>query len=166
MFKLFIKQTGTTLIELLLYMGILSIFLSVLAGIFSNIIGVQLETQSVSSVEQDSQFVLARLTNDIHRAESIAIPAALGAQTQTLQLVIDGTNYTYQITDNNLTLTNNLGTNTINSVDTHITHIEFTRIGNVNGNNTVLINLTIESATAKTTGERESKDIQTAIGIR
>src|SRR3990172_6790072 len=51
------SRRGFTIIELILYMGMLSILLAVLSQIFVSILNVQLESQSSSSIEQDSRYI-------------------------------------------------------------------------------------------------------------
>lgn len=159
-------KSGTTLIELLIYMGLLSIFLVVLTGVFSSIINTQLESKSVSSVEEDGRYILSRMTYDLRRASAISIPTSIGATSPTLRVTIEGSNYTYGLTGNALTLTSPQGTNNISSTDTEISDLSFTRIGNTGGKNTILVEFDITSATKRMGTEAESKTIQTTIGIR
>src|SRR3989344_9090196 len=69
---------GVTLIELLLYMGLLALFLLVLTDIFVAITSVRTETETTSAVEQDGRFIISRLAYDVSRADSISIPPQLG----------------------------------------------------------------------------------------
>ena len=157
---------GFTLIELLIYMGLLSIILVVLSQIFGSILDAHLESQASSSVHRDGRFILSKLTYDVHRANSIVLPASLGASSTSLQLDISGIN-TYSLNNGNLELTNSLGTNNLNSGDTTVSNLNFTRIGNsaANAKNTVRITYTITSKIVRPKG-METKDFQTTIGIR
>jgi len=157
---------GFTLIELLIYIGLLSIFLVVLSQIFGSVLDAQLESQSTSAVHRDGRFILSKLTYDVHRANSIVLPASLGASSTSLQLDISGIN-TYSLNNGNLELTNSLGTNNLNSADTTVSNLNFTRIGNsvANAKNTVRITYTITSKIVRPKG-LETKDFQTTIGIR
>lgn len=160
------SSAGMTLIELIIYMGLLSIFLVVLTSVFSSIINVQLESKSVSSVEEDGRYLLNRLTYDLRRASSITTPASIGGSGSTLALVIDGSTYTYSQSGTDLRLVSPAGTDIINSIDTQISNLNFTRIGNVSGKNTIVVSFTITSATKKMGDLAETKDIETTIGIR
>jgi Tfp pilus assembly protein PilW len=160
------SQVGMTLIELLIYMGLLSIFLVVLTSVFTSIVNVQLESKSVSSVEEDGRYILNRLTYDIRRASSITTPASIGGSGSTLALVINGSTYTLSQNGNNLQLVSSAGTDNLNSVDTKISNLSFQRIGNVSGKNTIVINFTITSAIQKMGNGPETKAVQTTIGIR
>ena len=164
--KFFLKNGGTTLIELIIYMGLLSIFLTVLTDVFSSIINVQLESKSVSSVEENGRYILSRLTYDIRRATSISAPAVIGTTSPNLTLVSGGSNYTYSTNGTVLNLTSPLGTNSISGIDTQISNLEFRRIGNSSGKNTLVISFVITSAIRKMGNSPESKTIETTIGIR
>jgi len=159
-------QKGFTLVELLIYMGMLSIILVVLSQIFGSILDAQLESQSTSAVHRDGRFILSKLTYDVHRASSIVLPASLGASSTSLQLDISGIN-TYSLNNGNLELTDSLETNNLNSADTTVSNLTFTRIGNTvaNAKNTVRITYTITSKIVRPKG-METKDFQTTIGIR
>ena len=125
-------QKGITVVELLLYMGILTILLTILTSVFTSALDVQSESNAVSSVEQDGNYILARLAYDIHRAQSINIPATNGTTSNSFQIVVDGINYTYSIdVNNNLILVNNLGTNNLNNYATSISNLSVQRLGNV-----------------------------------
>lgn len=165
-FRISSSQLGMTLIELIIYMGLLSIFLVVLTSVFSSIINVQLESKSVSSVEEDGRYLLNRLTYDLRRASSITTPASIGGSGSTLALVIDGSTYTYSQNGTNLQLVSPAGTDIINSIDTQISNLNFRRIGNVSGKNTIVVSFTITSAIKKMGNVAETKDIQTTIGVR
>ena len=166
--KLRIKNScfGMTLVELILYMGLLSIFLIVLTSLFSQIISVHLESKSVSSVEEDGRYLLNRLTYDIRRASNITTPVNIGDSGSTLALVIDGSTYTYSQNETDLQLVSPAGTDIINSIDSQISNLDFQRIGNVSGKNTIVVSFTITSAIQKMGNEAETKNIQTTIGIR
>lgn len=156
---------GVTLIELLIYMGLLSIFLTVLTSIFTTTLDVQLESRSTSHIDQDGRFILARLIYDLNRADSITTPGTLGATASTMQFVIGGTTYTYQLNTTNLTLTDGTGTEQLNDYDTDISNLSFTRFGNLNGANTIKVSFKITSKVQQPKGF-ESRDFSTTIGIR
>ncbi len=158
-------KKGFTLIELSLYMAMFSFILLVLLQIFTALLEKQVEVETTSSVQSDRAFILARLTYDITRADSITTPATPGAQGNTIQLVIDGQTVTYTQTNNNLTITTPTGTDSLNSFETIVPNLNFQRLGNVTGKNTVNITYTIESIVDTPQG-RESKDVNTTIGIR
>lgn len=161
------SQKGVTVVELLLYMALLSILLTVLTSIFMSALDVQLESNATSSVEQDGNYILARLAYDIHRAQSVNIPPINGATDNNFQIVIDGVNYSYTVDVNgNLILTNNIGANNLNSYGTRISAFSIQRFGNAGGiENTLKINFTLVSRTEKKSGF-ETRNFQTNLSLR
>jgi type II secretory pathway pseudopilin PulG len=159
------QDNGFTLIELILFMAMFSVILIVLSSLFSAIVEKQLETESVSTVENDSKFITSRLIYDISRADSITTPAALGAQSASLSIVISGVTFTYAISNGDLELTQGVETNDINSTGTTISGLNFTRLGNSTGKHTVQVTYTITSDTVVPSGP-ETKTISTVIGTR
>ncbi len=157
-------KRGFTLVELLLFMGIFSIFLIVLTDLFSAIINTRIESEATSSVEEDGRFIISRLAYDISRADSITSPA-LGSGANSLSIVIGGVTYTYQVSSGNFQLTNDLGTNNLNSSETTVSTPIFQRIGNSDGKDTIKITFTVNSVTQKITGS-ETQNFQTTIGRR
>ncbi|OGD85669.1 hypothetical protein A2164_03085 [Candidatus Curtissbacteria bacterium RBG_13_35_7] len=156
---------GFTLVELIIYMGLLGIFLIILTDIFVSMLNVKGKTEAVSYVEQDGRFILSRFGYDIPQASSITIPQNLGESGNSLVMVVNGSTYTYSLVSNNLQLNNGSTTENLNSSETEITAITFQKIGNSGGKNTVKIQFTIESITQTTTGA-ETKTFTTTIGRR
>lgn len=164
----FNSQKGVTVVELLLYMAILSALLTILTSIFVSALDVQSESNTTSSVEQDGNYIIARLTYDIHRAQNINIPAANGLPAiDNFQMVIDGVNYTYNVdVNNNLILTNNLGVNNLNNYGTSVSALSVQRLGNAGGiENTLRINFKVTSRTKRVSGV-EIKNFQTNLSLR
>jgi len=165
------SQSGFTMIELIVYMGLLSIFIVILTTIFTSSLDVQLESKSRSSLVQDGQFILARLSYDINRASAIVTPANLGdtsppsPATPTLALTINGGTYTYSMTNGILYLNNGSGNQALNSYNTTIQSLSFQRLGNAGGKNTIKVAMTLQSVVLKN-GTHETVDYATTLGIR
>lgn len=157
----FSSWSGFTLIESVLYIAIFSSLIIIFSSIFSAILDIQKESEATSSVSQDSQFILLKLTNDIRNADSVNVPLALGEQANNLQITIDSVNYNYSL-DNGLL---KLGEDALNGFDTKINAITFQKIGNPSGKETILISFTLESKT-KRRGGYETKTFETAAGLR
>lgn len=158
-------RAGFTVVELLIYMGLLSILIVVLSQMFVTALNVQLESQATSSVDQDSTYVIARLSYDMQRADQIDIPASLGATTSELQLTIDGVSSSYQLNNGNLAVTRSGQTTQLNGYDSQFSSLSFQRLGNVGGENTIQVTGTVVSRTQANT-LNETKDIQVTIGLR
>jgi hypothetical protein len=159
------NQSGFTITELLVYMGILSIILVILLEIFVSVLSVKTESKSTSSVHQDGRFILSRLMYDINRAQSIKIPANLGEEADTLKVGVDGIDYTFFENGGSLWLENDMGVDQLNSVGTAVSDLGFRRLGNINGKNTVKVNFKLTSKVRRETGHEEEY-FQTTIGLR
>lgn len=176
-------QSGFTIVELLLYMGIFSMLLVVLLQLFSTILSSHAESQATSSVDQDGAYILARLTYDIRNSSDITFPALLAPPNNsctatpaltTCHLSITGTVSQYSLdSSGNLNMTVG-GTNfPLNSTETSITSITFTTLGNpaVVGQNpnpkkSVQISFTLKSKTIRTGGQPQTQTFTTTVGTR
>lgn len=156
---------GFTLIELLLYVGILSLFLVVLTDMFGGAIDVQLESQSSGAVEQDGRYILQRVAYDVGQAREMTVPAAIGEQTATLQMRVNGQSTTYDLTGTDLRITDALGSSLANSALTQISNLAFLRLGNVGGKAAIQVRFTVTSKTVRAAGPT-ARNFQTTIGLR
>ena len=158
------NKRGFTLMELLLYMGLLAIFLLVLTQVFLSSLDSLLESQANSTVEQDSRFIFSRLNYDLAQADSLSTPT-LGQTSSSLVLTRSGGQLTFSLQGNNLVITDSTGTYQLNSYATDVTNISFTRLGNSGGKNSMQVAFTIKSKTLKGATE-ESKTFNTTLGTR
>ena len=158
-------QKGTTLVELLIYLGLVTVLLAVLTQIFVGILDVQLSSSSVSVVEQDSRFILSRLAYDIERADTISIPGTVGTQSNNLQMMINGISYSYTISNGNLVLSRLSNNYALNSFDTSISNVTFKRVGNGVNNDTIQMSFTTKSDIV-VNDQYETKIINTTFGMR
>lgn len=165
MMKKIFNSKGFTLIELAIYMGILSILLLVLTNFFLSALDTQLESKATSPIEQDSKFILNKFFYDVGNADNITLPATAGAKTDTLILVRNSQSYTYRITGNNLTITDDSGTDVLNSPGSLISNLTFTRISYVGQKPTVRIMFTASSSAIANSGQ-STQAFQTTIGLR
>ena|SRR3990167_10382274 len=159
------SKKGFSIIELLLYMGILTILLVITMQMFSSIFDIQLESQATSSVAQDSKYIMGRFTYDLNRAESISTPS-VGSLSQTLALIIDGETFTYSLSGGGLILENNTtGTiDQLNSSETTVSNVSFLRLDG-NGKDSVQMSFTLTSETIRR-GGKEVESFQTTAGLR
>jgi type II secretory pathway pseudopilin PulG len=156
---------GYTLVELLLYMGLLTIILGVMLSIFTSIIDMQIGAQATSNVAQDGRFIYTRLIYDINSADSVQEPADLGQTTQILTLTKDGEQYSYLLSSGNLIQSTADGANALNGIGTTVTNLSFQRIGNEGGKHTFQIVFDI-TARGDIDGTPETKRFQTTAGLR
>ncbi|OGD82842.1 hypothetical protein A3J17_05115 [Candidatus Curtissbacteria bacterium RIFCSPLOWO2_02_FULL_40_11] len=158
-------KRGFTLVELIIYMGLLAIFVITLTDVLVSILDIQLESQATSAVEQDSRLIIGRMGYDIPRATAIITPANRGDSANTLELDIGGVTYKYQINANNLLLDDGNGSLNLNGSETIISNLLFQKIGNAGGKNTVRVTFTIQSVAAPDS-DPEVKNFVTTIGRR
>lgn len=159
------RQVGFTLVELLIYMGLLSAVLIVIANILVVALDDRLESETGSSVLSDGRFMLARLMYDVGRTENIVLPSLLGDETSSLQIVVGGINYIYAVNNGNLVLTNGVDSDQLNSIETTVSNLTFKRLGNLGGKNTVQIRFDVVSKALRRYGQ-EIKNFQTTVGTR
>lgn len=160
------RQAGFTIIELLVFMGILSVFLVVLTQIFQQALDIQLESTGSSGVDLTSNYVLHRLEHDVRRAASITTPASVGQTSPSLALVIGGATYTYALAGTTLTLTNDLGTFALTDPLIGVTDLSVTRRGSGTGNDSLSVSFTLTSVTITTAGTPQTRQVNTTISLR
>lgn len=152
------KRTGFTFIEILIYMGLMTVLFTVLGTIFLQILDMQQESESTSFMEANGRYVLSRLAYDIRRASAVTAPA-LGVTSPSLALVVGGTTYTYAVNGDHLDLTVNAVTDQLTSYGTQISNFSVTQLGTVSGKNTLKVSFDITSGT-------ETQNYSTTVGRR
>lgn len=157
-------RNGFTLIEILVFMALFSVIVIVLTDLFSSTLQVRTESEATASVQADTTYIVARLMHDIARASAVTVPS-LGGSGASLQITINGINYSYTQSGENLTLTNSNGTDVLNSSETTVSGVSFTRLGNGVAKDSVRIAFTVTSRTVKNSGP-ETRTMQTTIGLR
>jgi prepilin-type N-terminal cleavage/methylation domain-containing protein len=138
-------QHGFTLVELMVALVLLGGFLIVLTSMFAATMQLQAESQATSAVIQDGQFMMARLTYDIQRADAITVPAALGGSGTALTVTISAVSNSYAVTGGKLQVTNGSGTTDLNGNRTTISALTVQRLGNVGGKDTIKFSFTVTS---------------------
>ncbi|KKR39594.1 hypothetical protein A2210_03340 [Candidatus Woesebacteria bacterium RIFOXYA1_FULL_40_18] len=159
-------QKGITIVEIILYLALLSIFMLVLLDIFMGGINLQFESEGTSAVQTDGQFIMARLMSDLKNADSVTTPQILGVSSPSLVFISSGVTFTYSLAGGVLSLTRSGETLALNSLETNVTALNFTRLGNVGGKPTIKIDLTIESKTLRPGLKPETRSYQTTFGLR
>lgn len=156
---------GFTLVELVIYIGLLSTFLLVLVEIFLSVLNLKAESETTSAINQDTRFIFTRMAYDVDRADLVVLPAQLGGVDNSLQLEIDGATYTYSLADGNLMLNVGGVSDQLNSSDTSIENLSFQKIGNLNGKPTIKTVLTVKALMVETIGSR-NQTFETTLGLR
>lgn len=159
-------RSGFSIIEMLIYIGIVSVFLVVLGGLFVSILTAQLDAQSTSSIDQDNRYIQARMAYDIHRADNILTPAALGTPASSFSLDIGGVTYTYSIINNQLNLTASGNTQSLTSYASQVSGFTVTRLGNVAGKQSLQISYTLTSLVSTLNQTSQVRNVTTTVAVR
>ncbi|MFA5025494.1 MAG: hypothetical protein WC503_03245 [Candidatus Shapirobacteria bacterium] len=158
-------KKATTIVELTLYMGLLSIFLLILFDLFSQIISTQTRSVAVSLVQTNGNFLLSKLTHDINQANAITIPASIGSSAVSMTLTIGTTNASYTVSNGRLTITDSSGTFNLSDVDTTVSNFVVTRLGNSGGKAGLKIIFTLTSNVVDNSNLK-TKTYQTFVSLR
>lgn len=166
------KRQGFTILELVLYLGLLGIFLVIMTNLFVASLDTRLESQDQSALQQNGRYLIGRFTYDLSRAQTISSPN-LGEQANSLDLVINENgvdkHFIYTLDNQNLLLTVNDQQYQLNSQDTIITNLNFYRLGNSDVNpqakDGVQIKFTLQSLVDKNSGG-SVKNFQTFINLK
>lgn len=151
--------------ELLIYMGLMSIFLYVLTQTLLTILENQTESRQVSMVDLDGRFLMAKLAYDLHKSNLVSLPV-YGQSGAEATAVIDGIIYTYGLdANNNMQVIDPGGAYQLNGFDTKISNLTFENLGNFGGNASVKISFTVSSRTTSSVGNRP-KNFQITSGQR
>lgn len=166
------SQRGFTLVELILYMALLSVFLVVLTDIFVAVLNIKVESEATSAVDQDGRFILSRLNYDIKRmaiSDTVSLPASFGPPaSQSLSFTIGGVNYTYDTSGGNLRLTVGVSpSENLNSSETTVSGFGVQKLGNAGPGKkeTLKIDFTVTSVTTRKVGN-EVRSFQTTVSRR
>ncbi|HLD25401.1 MAG TPA: prepilin-type N-terminal cleavage/methylation domain-containing protein [Patescibacteria group bacterium] len=157
------KIQGFTIIELLVYIALTSILISLMSQIFLATLGVRLESQSTTNVQQDGRYIMSRLSYDVRRATSIEVP--LSGQTSSslsLRIFENGAyqTYTYAVSNTDLMLSSGSDTDPLTSSGTTVESLSFRRVSE-----TVEITLTLVGSEEVSSGQ-QTITLQTSVGIR
>lgn len=159
------KQRGFTLVELLIYMGLLAVLILIFTDIFTAIIDNQLGSKNTSNVADDGRYLYSRFIYDVERATQVTEPADFGSSSAALTLVINGQNYKYSLQNNNLLITDPAGSYVLNGEGSSVSNLLFTKVGSSSAKDTVRINFTIVG-NITTRGISDQQTFQTTAGLR
>jgi len=146
------KNNGFTIVELLIYIGLLFILMTVLVELFVSVLKLQLTTQSTSASTQDIRFILSRFSYDLGGAGSILVPGNLGQTSDNLRFLKDGVLYSYSLdTEGKLLLNVGGSSDSLNGLDSKIENISFKRLGFLGGKPMIQIVFSVGDQTIQTT---------------
>lgn len=160
------NPSGFTIIELLIYMAIVSVLLVVMTQILTSVLDIRVESGSDTVVDENTTFIFTRLQYDIHRASGIITPAAPGQSGSTMKLNIGGVTYTYALVGSQLQITSDLGTDMLSDSASSVSTFTVTRIGDGTSEDTLRINLSLSSVANTSGGVHQNRQLQTSVSIR
>lgn len=160
-------KKGFTIMELLIYIGLLAGFIAILGQLFFSILDTQLVSQANSAVDAEGQYLISRLSYDIRRATSLTTPASLGLTGNVLTLNIGGTAYTYDLSGSNLTLTTSGNTQPLNSQSIAVNGFQVRRLGNPDpAKPSVIIDFSISSQTVSLHQNAQTRSYQITVNLQ
>lgn len=160
------NKKSFTIVEFLIYIGILSVILLVFIELFTSLTRLRTENESTSNIQQDSSYLINKFIYDIHQAKNITLPLHPSNTSNVLNMVIDGIAYSYA-TDSakNLILSDGSNGYQLNGYDTSISEIIFSRLGQDDIHDVIKINFTVVSRVKNPTGF-DSQSYETIVGLR
>ena len=168
--KNFSLRRGFTLIELIIFMGILSILLLLLSTLFTSVINVQLESEGYSSIDTDGRYILAKLMYAFQSADSadtvnnyIDTPAT-GSAGQTLKVKINSVLYTYSGSTSGTLQLLTPTLNNLTSSESSISGLLFQRIGPGGNIDTIQVSFRLTSK-IKRANISKFRDFQTSVSM-
>jgi len=159
------KKKGVTLIELVIYMSILSVLLLFFTDMFATLVNKQLETESLSNVQQDANYLLSKFTYDFEQASSIELPLVPGAPATSLRMKIDSVVYDYSVVLGNMVVEHAGVQEVLNSSETILSNPTFQRLGEGNARDVIHITFDISSKVKQQAGY-DVTHFSTTLGIR
>jgi len=170
--KITTHNKGFTLLELTIYAGLVGMFLLFMSSVFVSILSVKLETESTSPLYEDANYIIGRLTYDIHRSSRIIEPVVgQSGSIVTLGIIEQGTEHTYQYTLANkiLTLSDGVATDRLHTTTIDVEQFAVARIGNSatvpQAKDTLQVQLTVTSNNQHPSGPK-TISLQSTIGLR
>ena len=159
------RQQGFTLIETLVYLGLLAIMMAGLLGSTFAILQNTGRTQTKAMVQEEGSFLLAKLNWVMTGAGNVTQPAS-GSSDDTLSLTKGGTVYTVSLNSGDLTLQGSALSNTNVTVLAPTTSptFVFTHTGSGSDPEFITTSFTLETKTP--TGQIYSQDFTTTKYLR
>ncbi|MBD3280814.1 hypothetical protein GF389_04805 [Candidatus Dojkabacteria bacterium] len=161
------NQKGITLIEILLYLSISSIVLLSVSVFVTSILKSRVKNESIVLVNEEASQIISQLQTEISQADQINSPVK-GTSASSLEFQIAGDPIeTISLQTNTVvyTITGNSGI-ALNSSNTNITSLNFTRMNATNDNESIKVEFTMERNNPNNLNEYDfSKTFYTTVNL-
>ena len=170
------SQKGFSLIEILLYMSLLSLIAFVAVDLFLGVGEFSLESSSKSTLQDDAKYITRRLSYDIHQASTITTPGSYGDGNRTSELQLELTlsfspveTHNYLLVGNDLLYQRTSGGSTqsakLNSNQNRLNFLWFSNISTGSAKPTIKILFELEAV--RTTKQGPTRQtFETVVGSR
>jgi len=161
-------NNGFTLIEFLLYIGLIGILLTVSGAIALNVLFGKAKIGATLEVSQNARFVMERLVSDIRNADIIDTPAQGATSTNLLAIEKITGNIDFQLVNGILERKKGMESSVdLISSDVAITELEFHNISYSNTPGTIRIKMTMKFVNPENRQEYNvEKTFYTTVNIR
>lgn len=167
-------KRGVSLIELIIYIGVLAVVMILVSGSFLSVIGAMGQAESRVEVNSNLRFIAEKIAQDLRSVTSsfaVIVPATTSTPSSTLTFVVGTSTITYATsTFNQMQRSVNSAAQVISSDVVDIDAVMFKRIENTNSvlNKTfVSIEITITSSyKSQSPNWRYSQNLKTTVSIR
>lgn len=164
-------KRGFTLIELIIYIGILGVVSLIIVNFFGVFGRTRAQNEARSEVEDNLRLAIEKITRDVRIASAISVPSA-GSGSSSLNITVGGVSTTYQISGQGILQRVSGGSSldiTSNKVSVANNSDNFVRTDNASGNlrtTALQVNLLISYASSGRPDYIYSNTGKTAITIR
>ncbi|EKD56483.1 MAG: hypothetical protein ACD_58C00172G0002 [uncultured bacterium] len=160
-----LRNRGFTLIELIIYSGILVIVLTFTGEYLYSIGQARINNAARVEVAQAAQLILNRVKYDVVNSQTIVTPA--GTQpSSSLSLNVGENLITYYLNEDILDRDFNDVADRLSSNQTKVSDLSFNRIANPSGNTTIQMRFTLTSQAQLTGGRNVQASFQTTFSQR
>lgn len=168
--KIAAGKSGFTLMELLIYIAILSIMTVIVADTFIMLTKGQGNIQAKSELNSNLSFSLEKIKRDVASADDLTVPFTAGSSAAELNLVIDGNTVNYSVIGGRLVRRVGVAASEyITSDRVNISQISFSRRENSNSSltkKTVVVEISISAAYNSTSPDWQySQSVETSVNI-
>lgn len=134
-------KKGFTLIETIIYMGLLAVILLIVTNLLIASSSFSQEETARLEIQKNGRFAVERIIRDLQASQTISIPSD---SIPTGNLVISNPEQiTYNISNNRLVRVDSTSTENVTDNQVKIDSLSFSRIENPGGNTTIKIDLTV-----------------------